>query len=56
LRIEDRTIKYSKTRIAIGCKNAYAGLDLVFIAARTRERKINEAGAPIPRYGDTPVK
>jgi hypothetical protein len=26
------------------------------IAARTRERKINEAGAPIPKYGDTPVK
>jgi hypothetical protein len=26
------------------------------IAARKRERKINVAGAPIPRYGEIPVK
>jgi hypothetical protein len=43
-------------RIEIGCRKAYAGLDLVLIAARMRERKINEAGAPIPRYGEIPVK
>jgi hypothetical protein len=42
--------------IEIGCRKAYAGLDLVLIAARTRERKMNDAGAPIPRYGEIPVK
>ena len=40
----------------IGCRKAYTGLDLVLIAASTRDRNINVAGAPIPIYGDIPVK